>query len=737
MKKILLFVFVICTFSIAKAQTIAQARAQGAGATVTLTGVAINGSTLGTIRYLQDATAGIAVYGAALNSTQIGDEISVTGTLVDYNGLLEMNPITNFSINSSANLIPAPVVLTPNILSDTYEGELIEIDNATFANGGSVFAVNTNYTYTSNGLTGQVRITGSLNPLVGTTIPTGAVNIVGILSQYTTTYQLLPRGLGDITNLGSIFMISNPTQSNTTTNGMDVNWTTNISGSASFIKYGRTPSFELGSIAGTSGSVNHSATITGANPADIFYVQAYSINGTDTAFSPVKLFATVSASTGNIKVYFNKSTEPAVALPGNNAATLAGSIDDTLIAYINRAKYTIDIAVYNFDNTNISNITAALNNAYTNRSVRVRVISDGSSTNLGLATLVSGIDQVASPTSINFGIMHNKFMIIDAASANPNDAILWTGSTNWTDNQINSDANNVVIFQDQSIALGYQMEFEEMWGSTTATHSANGKFGYQKQDNTPHEYTIGGKKVEQYFSPSDGVNAKILNTMNTADYDLYFAVFNLTRNDLAWGVRDRITTGVYAAGMVNDTGSTSYPFNIMAPVMGSDLKIYTQPGILHHKYLIVDQDHSSSDPLVLTGSHNWSNSADTKNDENTVIIHDQNIANQYYQEFVKRFNGQTGGTVLAIQNNATPLTQVITYPNPTKGIFNIAIQLTRKAKVTIAIADLQGRNIASNQEELQAGSNLKMLDLSFLQKGVYIVTVSTENYSSNVKMVVE
>ena len=45
-----------------------------------------------------------------------------------------------------------------------------------------------------------------------------------------------------------------------------------------------------------------------------------------------------------------------------------------------------------------------------------------------------------------------------------------------------------------------------------------------------------------------------------------------------------------------------------------------------------------SDPLVITGSHNWSTAAETNNDENTIIIHDANIANQFYQEFYMRMS---------------------------------------------------------------------------------------------------
>ena len=60
-----------------------------------------------------------------------------------------------------------------------------------------------------------------------------------------------------------------------------------------------------------------------------------------------------------------------------------------------------------------------------------------------------------------------------------------------------------------------------------------------------------------------------------------------------------------------------------------------EDSLLHHKYLIVDVD-STSDPTVVTGSMNWSANGDDTNDENTLIIHDAPIANQFYQEFAAR-----------------------------------------------------------------------------------------------------
>ncbi|MFM7729147.1 MAG: phospholipase D-like domain-containing protein, partial [Flavobacteriales bacterium] len=62
--------------------------------------------------------------------------------------------------------------------------------------------------------------------------------------------------------------------------------------------------------------------------------------------------------------------------------------------------------------------------------------------------------------------------------------------------------------------------------------------------------------------------------------------------------------------------------------------------IMHHKHLVVDHNQPGNDPLLWVGSHNWSSNANTRNDENSLVIHDANIANQYYQEFVALINFQ-------------------------------------------------------------------------------------------------
>jgi phosphatidylserine/phosphatidylglycerophosphate/cardiolipin synthase-like enzyme len=51
------------------------------------------------------------------------------------------------------------------------------------------------------------------------------------------------------------------------------------------------------------------------------------------------------------------------------------------------------------------------------------------------------------------------------------------------------------------------------------------------------------------------------------------------------------------------------------------------PGFLHHKVIIIDNR------IVITGSFNFSDSANTRNNENVLIIDNADIAKLYLAEF--------------------------------------------------------------------------------------------------------
>ena len=110
--------------------TIAAAREQGTGSVVTR-GVVT--SCVGTTGYIQDDTAAICVYGTSLT---IGDDIVVSGTLSDYNGLLEITS-PQVTVISTGNTVTPTVKTIAEINADDYtastsiQGLYVTIEEAT------------------------------------------------------------------------------------------------------------------------------------------------------------------------------------------------------------------------------------------------------------------------------------------------------------------------------------------------------------------------------------------------------------------------------------------------------------------------------------------------------------------------------------------------------------------------------------------------------------------------------
>ena len=592
---------------------IATARSQGIGASVTITGIVTNGDELGPIRYIEDATAGIALYDpATLVGVVRGDEVTVTGVLVDYNGLLEMTPVNSSITNTTGNSI-TPQLITPIQVGESTESELIQIDNVIFNSGGSSFTSGT-HDFTSNGETGKVYIKSG-SPLENTLIPMGSITLIGISSQFTFSspandgYQILPRDSADIIQSGSIIFTSPITQTNITTSSFDLSWNVSAN-STTNCNYGTTTT--LGTSVNNGGNTTtHTISLTGLSAATFYYVECYSVDGLDTAFSNIGIYSTASNSSGIIRPYFNHSVDISFS-NGVDAQDVGSGFADTIAAYMDLAQNSLDICVYNASS---SIIASAINAAY-NRGVTVRYIADDDALNSMLNLLdpnISIIYRDPSPA----GIMHNKFIIVDANSTN-NSWILG-GSTNWTSpSNLLNDYNNMVFIQDEAIAKAYTLEFEEMWG---------GVFGNNKSDNTPHKFLADGKLVEVYFSPSDQTTSHILETIENVDNTLEFGLLSFTRDDLGQAVIDKdIEFGVTVRGIIEQENGTGSEFATLA---AASVDVRSHTGVthtFHHKYLIADANSISADPLVLTGSHNWSNNAENNSDENTLIIHYATIA---------------------------------------------------------------------------------------------------------------
>jgi len=118
----------------------------------------------------------------------------------------------------------------------------------------------------------------------------------------------------------------------------------------------------------------------------------------------------------------------------------------------------------------------------------------------------------------------------------------------------------------------------------------------------------------------------------------------ITRNEMANAIVDVKDAGAAVNVLTNAEGNNGATVNtILSAALGTHYVFDdVLQGIMHNKYMVIDQGEPASDPIAWTGSHNWSAAADNDNDENTLVVHDATIANIYYQNFVSLFLGNDG-----------------------------------------------------------------------------------------------
>ena len=190
---------------------IADARELPLGTRVSVTGRVTVANEFGGPLYMQDATAGIAVFWSDLHAAaEIGDSISVTGPLnvfkpiagADSDFLLQISATDTdnnmwfevFDVEKR-EVTPKPVTLA-QVNAGTLEAQLVQIANATIDHSG-VFQANTNYTISDNTGDAELRIDNNTN-LVNVSAPVQATNVVGVVGKFAGINQLLPRFTEDL-----------------------------------------------------------------------------------------------------------------------------------------------------------------------------------------------------------------------------------------------------------------------------------------------------------------------------------------------------------------------------------------------------------------------------------------------------------------------------------------------------------------------------------------------------------
>jgi phosphatidylserine/phosphatidylglycerophosphate/cardiolipin synthase-like enzyme len=422
-------------------------------------------------------------------------------------------------------------------------------------------------------------------------------------------------------------------------------------------------------------------------------------------FYSIPLHFSAPSAEKSIEVLFNRSIDHAFSDGSTPLAIGSSAIETDLIARIDNVTSTLDIAMYN---TGRSSIVQAINRAV-QRGVSVRYIADDENSNTALEGTLSFPVLYRSGS----GIMHNKFVIADADDEDR--AWLWTGSTNLTTNQLAVDPNHAYIIHDQAMTRNYLREFDEMWGD----FSGNPRSGDFKTNNTAHLFQAGNALIESWFSPSDETNCHLIEALRSTDHQVLIGLLLLTMEELVDEIIALHQDGKEVRVIIDDEESSS---EALMRLTQADVNavIHDPSTIFHHKYAIIDEGYPDSDPQVVTGSHNWTWSADNINDENTLIIHDQSFTNIFRQEFEARWEELNPSATKEAAANSLEA-----FPNPASDVIHLHNSTSNTCNVVFY--DVHGHSLFSEIVH-EDQTNVVQLDKS-ISPGIYMLRFTWPDHS--------
>ncbi len=257
-------------------------------------------------------------------------------------------------------------------------------------------------------------------------------------------------------------------------------------------------------------------------------------------------------------------------------------------------------------------------------------------------------------------ISHNKF-IVKLEGDSP--VSVWTGGTNFSKSGIYGHSNVAHVFKDTYVAN----EFFEYWKilsqnvSRTKTRDEVGVI-----NTLPVTPLSNGMKCVFSPRPNDSNSLALYEELSLAATnglfmtfafginDLFKKVFENSNGDLRFALLDKKTRGMKAADRVIEEKKIDLlrfkPENIFA--IGDLIHVTNKfdgwvkerlTGLnghvryIHNKFMLIDP--LSSDPIIVTGSANFSDASTFKNDENMVIIKgNTQIADIYLGEYMRLFS---------------------------------------------------------------------------------------------------
>jgi len=144
--------------------------------------------------------------------------------------------------------------------------------------------------------------------------------------------------------------------------------------------------------------------------------------------------------------------------------------------------------------------------------------------------------------------------------------------------------------------------------------------------------------VEVYFSPNGGAEKALVQVMDQAQHSIQAAVYFFTSRTVAQALLRAGKRGVKISVILDGNDESEYSKGFYLSKRGIAVR-YARGlrrkgkrisyGLMHDKFAVIDGH------LVMTGSYNWTVSAERWNYENLLVIDSVSLASRYEQEFNK------------------------------------------------------------------------------------------------------
>jgi len=143
-------------------------------------------------------------------------------------------------------------------------------------------------------------------------------------------------------------------------------------------------------------------------------------------------------------------------------------------------------------------------------------------------------------------------------------------------------------------------------------------------------------QINVYLCPEDFCSKAIISLIDRANESVDVAVYSFTHKEIADAMIRAKERGLKVRVILESDQVTSYSQYGRLKAAGIEVELDKNPYSMHNKFLVVDGR------VVATGSFNYTEAADKKNDENLIIIWDPEVARKYESEFEEMWSGVYG-----------------------------------------------------------------------------------------------